>query len=232
MAGYPAHLLKSEALAAISAMDSDQFVRASRAVISDDDPPTVRSLHLLKIFASAFGNEDYASALCSQLVAIATIRRIDAAPIEDTFDLIVSSMPQNAIGEAGQDWFRQHRDTFLKLLRMKSVRLVAKSLHLSTDFADLFVRSNIVTDIRPIFDGDRNGITGALITQTLRLHYISGDGASGEQEISLGLDSDDIEKLIGELKKAQKKAEASKKFLQNTLDDNVFAVGEDRYGFR
>lgn len=231
MAASPTNLLNSDALEKIASSDPKYFEKCAKRVVSDDKSPTVRSSTLVDRFEAIFQDREYAAALCSQLIAIATIRRIENESIEAIFDTILRSMRINGVSDAARSWFESSRDAVLSMLSMKSVRLVAKTLHLSVDYSDLFVSGNIVTDIRPVFDIGRASVVGGIVCQNLRIHYVSGDGTTGEHEISLALDVDDIDKMIAELEKAKRKSMAAAEFLKNSLADNVFILGEDRYGF-
>lgn len=231
MALSPMSLVKAEALKALSSLKPEEFDDAASRYLASSESPTIKATILLDRFAEVFGDRKYSAALCSQLVAFATIRRIEASTIEDVFGTIVGSMHANGLDSGVQDWFNDCREAFLKLAESSSVRLVAKALHLTTDFSEIMIGANIITDIRPVFANDRDEVIGGVVLHNLRLHYISGNGKLGEEELSLALDVDDISKLIDELEKAKKKAEASASFLAESLKGNVVVAGEDRYGF-
>lgn len=231
MANTTNQFLSPAALSKISEMPAEDFVRRTQKFVEAGHPRTVRSGVLFAQINESFQDELYSRALCSQLVAIATIRRIEALEIEHAFDQVVGSMQLNKLPEATEHWFREVQDSFVQLLNENSVRLVAKALHLSTDYSDLLVGANIVTDIRPVFSGDRAEVIGGMVSHILRLHFINGERNSNEQEFSLALDMDDVQKLISELSKCQSKSEAAKKFLGASLRENAFVIGEDTYGF-
>ncbi len=212
-------------------MDGDKFDKLARSLIKSNRVPTIRSNVLMELIVSHFVEREYAAALCSQLIAIATVRRIQAQEIEDVYDSVVKSMTVNDLSDENEIWYRDRRPVFLDLLRLDSVRLVAKTLHLSTDYTDILIRSNLVTDIRPVFSSTRDTIFGAVVTQSLRLHYLSSDGSRSEKELSLALDADDIEKLISELEKAKLKSKTTAQFLDSKLNGNVLVLGDDKYGF-
>lgn len=231
MAGSPQNLLNSAALSEIASVDGKIFASAIKEIIALDQEPTVRSTMLFERVNRVFRDSDYAAAVCSQSVAMATIRRLNGDDISTIYDNVVESMVMNDLDSTTQSWFQENRDSFLKMLESKSVRLVAKALNLSVDFSEVLVSANIVTDIRPVFDIGRASVVGGIVAHTFRVHYISGDGRTGEQELSLAIDSDDIEKLIKELEKAQRKSKAAKEFVSTSLKGNAFISGEDRYGF-
>lgn len=231
MALSPHKLLNSEALQKLTERDSDDFASLARKLVQSRPKATIRSTALLQAVEKVFGDREYSAAICSQLVAMATIRRIEAKEISEVYDNIVRTMLINGLSEDQQAWYKKIRNSFLDLLGLESVRLVAKTLHLSTDYSDVMLSSNVITDIRPVFDNDRSEVLGGVVTQTLRIHYVGGDSPYNEQEISLSLDRDDIDKLIKELEKAKNKSKSAKEFLAAAVGDNVLVSGEDTYGF-
>lgn len=235
MASSPERLMNADALESLTERDSERFISEANKFLALKHPTTIRSHVLLEQMSNSFGDREYSRALCTQLVAIATIRRIESGTVEETFDKIAASMKTNGISEDARNWFARVRGEFNSLLKSQNVRLVAKALHLSTDYQDLYTNANIVTDIRPVFDSldqdVRENVVGGMITQSLRIYFISGERNIKEQEISLSLDIDDIEKLIKELNKAKSKSDAAKRFLGEKLSENAFVVGEDTYGF-
>lgn len=133
--------------------------------------------------------------------------------------------------EGTKDWYAAARGHLVRLFDCDGIRLPAKALHLSTDYSQVFTSANVITDVRPVFDGARDDLVGAVVVQTLRVHYVGNGGDQGHQELSLALDIDDIEKLIKELKKALKKSETAKREFGDKLESEIFVIGEEKYGF-
>lgn len=89
-----------------------------------------------------------------------------------------------------------------------ALEVVAKVEELLFEYEHLFLRSRIITDIRPVFDSDLNKIpAGALIVHTLKLEYQQGNE---EKKFYIALDTNDVKKLREQLDRADQKAESLK----------------------
>jgi len=89
------------------------------------------------------------------------------------------------------------------LLTVPSLSMRSKARALRTDFANIFLDAKIISDIRPVWDGDVKELPGgAVITQTLKLEY---SHAGGTGELYLYLDKEDIELLVSALTRAKQK---------------------------
>ncbi|MGR3792355.1 hypothetical protein [Vannielia sp. SX4] len=193
--------------------------------------PSIRVSSLLKEILRITGEDEVSRALCSQLVSLATFRRTEKVSEAEVIDGLIEGIAHAELPEAVHEWFVSCRDDLIQLLQCPSIKLPAKALQLSTDYEKVFESGNVVTDVRPVFDDDREAMMGAIIGQVLRIHYLT-DGSQGRpQEISLALDLDDIEKLIAELEKSRTKAESAKQQLSSISGSEIFVVGEETYGF-
>lgn len=95
------------------------------------------------------------------------------------------------------------RTTFKSLLTVRALSTQTKADELQRDFANIFWDAKVITDIRPVWDGDvRKPPAGAVITNTLKLeyHYTGGHG-----ELYVYLDKEDIDTLLLALKRAKNK---------------------------
>lgn len=89
------------------------------------------------------------------------------------------------------------------LLTVRSLSIQSKARVLRTDFANIFLDAKIISDIRPVWDGNvKDPPEGAVVTQTLKLEYSHIDGPG---ELYLYLDKEDIELLISALTRAKQK---------------------------
>ncbi|MBU2866055.1 hypothetical protein [Pacificibacter marinus] len=224
-------LLSGDALQLIADRAVDSFEVEAQAFLSSRDKPSIRSGSLVNKLQKFFKDDDLAKALASQLVALAVMSRIERRSVEVVCADIISSLKYNSVDEKAQAWFEQKASVFTSLTSSDDVKLVAKTLHLGTDFPKLFTNAFILTDIRPIFDKTREAIAGGIVTQSIKIHYLSSEEGSDSHEITLSLDDDDIEKLLKELQKAKKKSKVAAKFVKSSLGENGFVLGEDSYGF-
>lgn len=89
------------------------------------------------------------------------------------------------------------------LLTIRPLSVVAKAHILQRDSANIFSDAKIISDIRPVWDGNVNDPPdGIVITQTLKLEYAD---AKGPEELYLYMDKDDVELLISVLTRAREK---------------------------
>lgn len=92
---------------------------------------------------------------------------------------------------------------FKALLTVQSILMRTKVRGLRTDFANIFYDAKIISDIRPVWDGDvKQPPEGVVLTHTLKLeyHHVGGHG-----EIYICLSANDIEVLASVLQRAQDK---------------------------
>lgn len=95
------------------------------------------------------------------------------------------------------------RNTFKSLLTVRRLSLQLKADELGEDFANIFWDAKIITDIRPIWEGDvKRPPEGTVITNTLKLEYHS---AGGHGELYLYIDKDDIDTLLSVLNRSKDK---------------------------
>lgn len=114
-----------------------------------------------------------------------------------------------------------------ELIDHRLVRAVAKSLDLAYDYDNVLASSEILTDLRPIFDSAHSEILGTLVTQTMRLRLYNQ--TNERQIVSMALDEQDIRQIITACEEALKKADCAKKLMQEKCSVDAFIVGEKFY---
>lgn len=221
---------QAAALKKIAEIPSQQFAKLA-ALVAEQSKPSIRATEFLRLIRDSLGDEKLAATFCQQMLSLATFRRVHRIGSEELVDNLLEGMAVGDFPADVRDWYDAARGDLIRLFECDGVRLPAKALHLSTDYAQMFTSANVITDVRPVFDGARDDLVGAVVVQTLRLHYVGNGGVQGEQELSLALDIDDIEKLIDELNKALKKSETAKRQFGEKLESEIFVVGEETYGF-
>jgi hypothetical protein len=110
-----------------------------------------------------------------------------------------------------------------ELLQMPAVRLVATALDLSYEYQNLLQGARIVTDIRPVFNADADGIEGAVVSHTLRIRY---DNTEGDHSLSIAMDINDIRELERQCKRALKKAETAQALMRERTNIPTIISGE------
>jgi hypothetical protein len=96
------------------------------------------------------------------------------------------------------------KSKFKSLLTIRPLSTLSKAHRLRYDSANLFSDAKIISDIRPVWDGNvKEPPQGIVITQTLKLEY---SRAGGPGELYLLMDEEGIELLISVLARAKEKA--------------------------
>jgi hypothetical protein len=132
--------------------------------------------------------------------------------------------------ERDTDWdeetllrWRALQPYFLQLIVAGPVRRVSNALNLSYEFANLFRRGRIITDVRPLFDESAQHIEGAVISFVLRLRY---DNSEGDHDISIAMDEEDVKQLLDQCQRAQRKAYTARTLLNDRAEVPTFVAGE------
>jgi hypothetical protein len=113
------------------------------------------------------------------------------------------------------------KSKFKSLLTVHPLSTLSKAHGLRTDFANVFSDAKVISDIRPVWDGDvKAPPEGIVITHTLKIEYGNVGGAG---ELYLYIDKKDIERLISVLVRAQEKTATlqslAKERWMKTLDE-------------
>lgn len=102
-----------------------------------------------------------------------------------------------------QAW-RARAPLLQQLLSLDAVRIVAKALDLSYEYANLLRIGRIITDVRPVFTLDAKAIDAAVISHKLFIRY---DNIEGLKTFTMTLDEEDLKTLRSECDRALQKAE-------------------------
>jgi len=140
--------------------------------------------------------------LVGQLLSLYTIKRRSNSEFDHIRTALQRAFMTGLTEKQNEDW-KVIEDSFFDLLRAKVVRLTAMALELSYDYANLLRRTNIIADIRPLFNDDASDVEAAVVSYTLRLEYSTSTNA---QDISIAIDQDDLVKLRDQCDRALAKA--------------------------
>jgi hypothetical protein len=100
------------------------------------------------------------------------------------------------------------------LLRINSVKLIAKAHDVLLEHEQTFSSSRILSDIRPVFGENVEDLpVAAVIVHNLNIVYFKG---GTRREFVLALDIKDIPSLIETLERAKSKTESLKKIISST----------------
>lgn len=115
------------------------------------------------------------------------------------------------------------RPLFERLLSSRAVRIAATAIELMYDYANIVRSTRILSDVRPVYDKEAENIESAVVSHTLRLHFQSADG---DHELSLALDSNDIQDLMKQCARALKKADTAKKLMKKFSINSIISGDE------
>jgi len=134
-------------------------------------------------------------------------------------------------GMASPEWVGSHfaawEEAKPKVLALIHADHPFALLHKSSDLAhahqNVLRDTQVITDLRPIFDSSRTTIRGAVLTHMLIIGYFDGSGASCH--LHLALDADDIRGLREACIRAEQKATVTKKAMERP-DFPILSGGE------
>lgn len=111
----------------------------------------------------------------------------------------------------------EHRADFAgrldRLLRAAPFGTVAKALDLLAAQDHMLTEVRVITDVRPVFEDDpEQPPSGALLIHTLKLDYFSG---AESYSFYVTMDDEDLEALIQQAQRAQKKANGMRSLLSS-----------------
>ena len=206
---------------------SAEKLEAVLAGLNRQKVPLMSASDLRSLIQDCLESEEQALPLTRQLLGLATYCRSANEEPKEAIENLLAGLQDTNIEEGEKTKLKKLAPVLTKLLENNYVNLSSKALHLGFDYSNIYNRGNIITDIRPVFDDGKDKIVGAVISQTLRVHFSSG---SESKELSLALDNDDILALRDACDEALKKAASAKELVIN-MGLEGFIVGEETYGY-
>lgn len=151
-------------------------------------------------------SEDDVEKLVEALYSLYSFRAHADVPVEEFLDDLsdaINESDNKELRTSNPDDLKVFRSRLKSLLTIQSLSTHIKARGLRTDFANIFWDAKIISDIRPIWDGDvKQPPEAVVITNTLKLEY---HDIHGHGELYVCLDKEDIEMLISVLMRAQDK---------------------------
>jgi hypothetical protein len=126
-------------------------------------------------------------------------------------------------GDLQQAWAsaKEHVEA---LLNSKSVVATSKAVELAFTYEHHYESGKIISDVRPVFDGEKENILGAVVNQSLWIKY--ADTSGNDKVLTLQMDDKDIEWLLVSCQEALKKSKTIKTKLESALGFQVITIGE------
>ncbi len=106
-------------------------------------------------------------------------------------------------GEDEISAWSQRESALKELISTSAVRVVAKTLDLSYEYANVLQTARIITDVRPVFTSDATGIDGAVISHKLFIRFYN---VEGQKTFTMTLDEGDVKGLRAQCERALQKA--------------------------
>jgi hypothetical protein len=145
-------------------------------------------------------------ALTRQVLALAGLQYHSDIPHEELDKALRSSL-EGKLNPTELAAWDHISPLFNEILASRAIRTTVKSLELLYDYANLVQSSNVITDVRPVFDDEADHVIGAIVSFTLRLSYQNGTSSNS---LSLAFDAEDVRKLQEQCRRALKKAETAR----------------------
>ena len=221
---------QSKSLQAVAKVSEDSFKKIATEICRKSEV-SVKASDLLKRIEVISKDADFAKALCSQLMSLSSFGRSEHLDVEGVLAALYEGIKRSELDPTTIAWFDGVREPLKALLESEAIRLPAKALGLSGEYERILSTANVVTDVRPVFDHQRDLVIGAVVSQALIVSYLENSRRFDEGSISIVLDVKDIDGLIEELTRAKRKAEKVKEQFGESLAGNIFAIGEEAYGF-
>lgn len=151
--------------------------------------------------------------ILNSLVSLYFLRETEQLSTEEMIDKISELLQEkSSFSEQQIHYFKKRLSVFLEI--NEPLEIISKGFDLKIEYENIFSKSRILTDMRPIFKSKiQAGIGGAIITHTLRLNFQT---LSDSKEFFVNLSSGDIDTLISQLEEAKEKEQELKKLLKTS----------------
>lgn len=171
------------------------------------DRPPLQPAGLLDEVQKSLEDRGSAEALLRQVLSFSGLVRRSGFDLDEAIAGLRSAIKRESSAASGElDRWSQVESSFKALVSSRPVRLVTNAISLSYDYANLYRRGRILTDIRPLFSEDAKSIQGAVVSFTLRLRY---ESQRNTHELSIAMDEIDIRELAEGCERALMKAQTA-----------------------
>jgi hypothetical protein len=158
---------------------------------------------------------DDVDALVEVLISLYILRADMELPVPEFVDVVVRALQdlrREDLKPADGDW-SPFKDRLSALLKFDdSLGIISKATTLGSEYDHSYLRSHIVTDLRPVFANDpHDRPTAALITHTLRLSYSDG---TDRKDFFITMEPADLDELRAQLNRADAKGKSLEALLE------------------
>jgi hypothetical protein len=139
-----------------------------------------------------------------------------AATTESFIKELIDAVSISRVNSLSGDELQTLAENVSILVEPRALRASVKAYQLRADQSNIFLRSQIYTDIRPVFDDDlARPLLASLLTHTIKISY---DESGGQQSIFLVADSQDLQQLQDQIARALEKAAALRALIADDAD--------------
>jgi len=158
-------------------------------------------------------NSKYSELIAEHLIGVHNfVNKNRVTPVEllDTCKEDIESEESEWTEDEIKNWQSLYPE-LLKLYSNENILISTKSMDLVFDHTNLFESSNIITDIRPVYNYAEDKILSAVVAHVLRIDYLV---RNDKKKISFELDHNDLELLYEACERALNRSEVTKSFME------------------
>ena len=202
-----------------------EVLKGVAAKLNELEPPPLQTTKLLELVARELGDQSvHAESLTRQALAANGMMRQVGLTLEQTITGVHSALQRDSKWSTAElALWSKIESHFQAVVASRAVRLVANAIDLSYDYANLYRRARILTDIRPLFSESADSISGTVVSFTLRLRY---DSVDGDHDLSLAMDEADVLQLIEQCQRALKKSQTARELMTQRANMPTLLSGE------
>jgi len=195
-------------------LDSD-LLRSATSRLDDLPAPPLQPDALFSAVKDAFGGDkDAAESVMRQCLSLNGLMRQSGIGPEAVIGAVREAIQRHSGWEPEElEKWELTEPVFRELLCLGAFRVAAKVIELSYEYANLYRKGRILTDIRPLFSNDASKIEAAVVSFTFRLRY---DSLDASHELSIAMDDADVRELARQCDRALKKAGTARSCMEST----------------
>ena len=195
--------------------------------LEETSPTLSQKVFIKKIAQSVEGAsfqevESIINTLCA-LYYLKDIKDLSSEELSEAIDEAAKKSTEEDFSSSDTEAPKRLKTRLKTLLSFdKTLGITAKALDVLTEHDRIFIRSRIVTDIRPVFENTNKHPSAAVIVHHLKISY-KQDGEI--KEFYVALDTEDIKQLSEVMERTREKT----KTLQSTLKETDISQLEVDY---
>ena len=212
----------SKELRQLSKVAEEDWVQLIK-IFGDVKPNPLRRSELNDLVSDVLNEED-AAVLLRQLLGFGKLQRDLDASSDEIIKAVEDAAKDAAWSSEEIEAWKGAAGQFQSLLDCDATHAVVKAVDLALDHQRLYQTARILTDIRPVFDDDRDNFLGAVVHNILRIKFFEGGGS---KDVTFVLSEEDIFKLRDSCERALKKSKLARNLLGENCNVPSFSLDEE-----